>query len=54
MAAWFSKARNSTRVEVDYTRVKYVRKPSGAKPGMVIYVNYNTVIVDPVEPKSIS
>jgi len=52
MAAWFSKARNSTRVEVDYTRVKYVRKPSGAKPGMVIYVNYNTVIVDPVEPRS--
>ncbi len=52
MAAWFSRARNSTRVEVDYTRVKYVRKPSGAKPGMVIYVNYNTVIVDPVEPKN--
>jgi predicted ribosome quality control (RQC) complex YloA/Tae2 family protein len=53
MAAWFSKARNSTRVEVDYTRVKHVRKPSGAKPGMVIYVNYNTVIVDPAEPKNI-
>lgn len=51
MAAWFSKARNSSRVEVDYTRVKYVRKPSVAKPGMVIYVNYNTVIVDPIEPK---
>lgn len=50
MAAWFSRARNSTRVEVDYTRVKYVRKPSGAKPGMVIYVNYNTVIVDPLAP----
>ncbi|MBP7177302.1 MAG: NFACT family protein [Thermoclostridium sp.] len=50
MAAWFSKARNSTRVEVDYTRVKYVKKPSGAKPGMVIYVNYNTVIVDPLSP----
>lgn len=50
MAAWFSRARNSARVEVDYTRVKYVRKPSGAKPGMVIYVNYNTVIVDPAEP----
>lgn len=51
MAAWFSKARNSSRVEVDYTRVKYVRKPSGAKPGMVVYVNYNTVIVDPVKPQ---
>ncbi len=51
IAAWFSKAKNSSRVEVDYTRVKYVRKPSGAKPGMVVYVNYNTVIVDPKDPE---
>ena len=53
LAAWFSKAKNSTRVEVDYTRVKYVRKPSGAKPGMVVYVNYNTVIVDPLDPENL-
>lgn len=52
LAAWFSKARNTTRVEVDYTRIKYVRKPTGAKPGMVIYTNYNTVIVDPEKPES--
>lgn len=51
LAAWFSKAKNSSRVEVDYTRVKYVRKPSGAKPGMVVYVNYHTVIVDPLDPE---
>jgi len=52
LAAWFSRARNSTRVEVDYTRVKNVKKPPGAKPGMVIYTNYNTVIVDPEEPEN--
>lgn len=51
LAAWFSKARNSSKVQVDYTRAKYVRKPSGAKPGMVVYVNYKTVIVDPVSPE---
>ncbi|MDD4297029.1 MAG: fibronectin/fibrinogen-binding protein, partial [Ruminiclostridium sp.] len=53
LAAWFSKAKSSTRVEVDYTRVKYVRKPSGAKPGMVVYVNYKTVIVDPLDPENL-
>ncbi len=52
LAAWFSKARNASRVEVDYTRVKHVKKPSGAKPGMVIYFHYNTVIVDPKKPEN--
>lgn len=51
VAAWFSKARNSSKVQVDCTRAKYVRKPSGAKPGMVVYVNYKTVIVDPKNPE---
>ena len=51
LAAWFSKARNSSKVQVDYTRAKYVRKPSGAKPGMVVYVNYKTIIVDPENPE---
>lgn len=54
LAAWFSKARNASRVEVDYTRVKYVRKPSGAKPGMVVYVQYSTVIVDPAGPEKLN
>ncbi|WP_369461525.1 NFACT RNA binding domain-containing protein [Thermoclostridium stercorarium] len=54
LAAWFSKARNSSKVQIDYTRAKYVRKPSGAKPGMVVYVNYKTVVVDPKEPAFLS
>ncbi len=51
-AAWYSKARSATKAEVDYTNVRNVKKPSGSKPGMVIYVNYNTVIVTPREPIS--
>jgi predicted ribosome quality control (RQC) complex YloA/Tae2 family protein len=49
-AAWFSKARSAPKVEVDYTFVRNVKKPSGAKPGMVIYVNYSTISVAPKEP----
>ena len=47
LAAYHSKARASTNVPVDYTLVKHVSKPTGAKPGMVIYVNNRTVYVDP-------
>ena len=47
LAAWHSKARMSANVQVDYTTVKNVNKPSGAKPGMVIYVNYSTAVVTP-------
>lgn len=47
LAAYHSKARNSSQVPVDYTLVKFVSKPSGAKPGMVIYVNNKTVYVTP-------
>ncbi len=49
LAAYYSKARNSKSVPVDYTEVKYVKKPSGAKPGMVIYTDYNTIFADPDE-----
>ncbi len=49
LAAYYSKARNSKSVPVDYTEVKNVKKPAGAKPGMVIYVNYNTIYADPDE-----
>lgn len=48
LAAYHSKARNSSQVPVDYTLVKFVSKPSGAKPGMVIYVNNKTVYVTPM------
>jgi len=47
IAAYFSKARESSKVEVDYTFKSNVRKPSGAKPGMVIYDNYWTITVNP-------
>jgi predicted ribosome quality control (RQC) complex YloA/Tae2 family protein len=49
IAAWHSKSRHSANVPVDYTEIKYVKKPSGAKPGMVIYENFKTVIVTPDE-----
>lgn len=51
LAAYYSKARNSSQVPVDYTTVKNVKKPSGAKPGMVIYDKYNTVYVTPEKPE---
>ena len=47
IAAGHSKAKDSAQVPVDYTLVKNVSKPSGAKPGKVIYVSYKTVYVDP-------
>ena len=47
LAATFSQARESTRVPVDYTPVKYVKKPAGARPGMVVYTTYQTAVVDP-------
>lgn len=47
LAAYYSKAGNSSHVPVDYTHVKNVKKPNGAKPGFVIYDNYYTIIVDP-------
>ncbi|HHV29061.1 Rqc2 family fibronectin-binding protein [Acetivibrio mesophilus] len=49
LAAYHSKAKNSSHVEVDYTHVRNVKKPNGAKPGMVIYDNYKTIIVTPDE-----
>lgn len=49
IAAAHSKAGGSAQVPVDYTLVKNVSKPSGAKPGKVIYVNYKTVFVTPRE-----
>lgn len=47
LAAKNSKAVNSSNVPVDYTPVKYVKKPAGAKAGMVIYTTNKTVFVDP-------
>lgn len=52
LAAYYSKGRDSSQVPVDYTQIKNVKKPNGAKPGMVIYDSYNTVYVTPQELKS--
>ena len=48
LAAFHSKAQNSTNVAVDYTKAKFVKKPSGAKPGMVIYSKNKTLFVSPL------
>jgi predicted ribosome quality control (RQC) complex YloA/Tae2 family protein len=47
LAACYSQARQSSKVPVDYTRKKHVRKPSGSPPGFVIYTHQQTVMVEP-------
>lgn len=49
LAAYYSRARGSENVAVDYTPRKYVKKPAGAKPGMVIYTTNKTAYVTPSE-----
>jgi len=51
LATYFSKSRYSAQVPVDYTLKKNVRKPSGAKPGMVIYEKQKTIYITPDEEK---
>jgi len=50
VAAYHSKGRTSENVPVDYVKVKYVKKPAAAKPGMVIFTNNKTVWVNPKLP----
>lgn len=47
VAAYYSKAAESGKVSVDYTRIKYVHKAKGGRPGMVTYDNFSTVVVTP-------
>ncbi len=47
LAAFYSKAKNSSRVPVDYTAIRHVKKPNGAKPGFVIYDHQTTLFVTP-------
>ncbi len=49
LAAYHSKGRSGSGVPVDYTAVKFVKKPAGAKPGMVIFTNNKTLFVTPRE-----
>ena len=49
LAAYYSQARGGQNVPVDYTPVKFVKKPAGARPGMVVYTTYETMYVAPDE-----
>ncbi len=47
LAAYYSQGRDGGKVAVDYTPIKYVKKPAGARPGMVIYTTYRTILAQP-------
>ncbi len=49
-AAYYSKGKNAPYVEVDYCPISHVKKPNGAKAGMVIYEGYSTALVKPLNP----
>ena len=49
LAAWFSQGREGGQVAVDYTQIRNVKKPAGARPGMVVYDTYRTAYVTPSE-----
>lgn len=49
LAAYYSQARGGQNVPVDYCSVRQVKKPNAAKPGMVVYENYQTIFVNPVD-----
>lgn len=53
LAALYSQSGQSNRVAVDYTRAKQVKKPQGARPGMVNYFNFKTILIEPKEPKRV-
>lgn len=46
IAAYYSQGRGGGKIPVDYTMLRFVRKPSGALPGKVIYTDYKTIMVD--------
>ena len=52
LAAYHSSLSSAERVEVDYTNVRYLKKPNGAKPGFVVYTTYYSAVVKPELPKS--
>lgn len=53
LAAWYSKARFSQNVPVDYTQIRYVRKPRKSPPGFVVYTEHRTVFADPRDLRSV-
>ena len=54
IAAYFSKAKDSAHVQVDYVQDKRVKKPNGAKPGFVIYTGQNSIEVTPEKDRVLS
>ena len=54
IAAYNSKARNSSKVAVDYTLIRNIKKPNGSKPGFVVYDTYYTMLITPDEEKVLS
>lgn len=52
LAAFHSRARESAQVPVDYTEIRNVKKPQGAKPGLVVYEPYKTIFVSPSPQKA--
>ena len=52
IAAYYSKGRNSSKVNVQYTEVKNIKKPKNAKPGFVVFNHYKTILVEPKEYKN--
>lgn len=53
LAAWFSKARQATKTEVSWTRVRDLKKPRGAPPGLVLLGRHETLMVSPASPTSL-
>lgn len=53
LAAWFSKAKFSANVPVDYTQIRYVRKPRKSPPGLVTYTNFKSVYATPMSLKEV-
>jgi predicted ribosome quality control (RQC) complex YloA/Tae2 family protein len=48
IAAYYSKAKSSSQVPVDYTQIRYIRKPRGSAPGYVTYSHQHTIFVEPI------
>lgn len=49
IAGFYSKGKNDSKLSIDYTKVKELKKPAGSKPGMVIYHKNNTIVINPSE-----
>ncbi len=52
LAAYYSKAKKSQNVPVDYTQKRYVRKPKGAPPGYVVYSHQKTIYANPIDERT--